>query len=217
MTAQPPILVVDLETTSDNRLAAGIVEIGAIWLHPAYGAREGMWFEMKCRPREDSEVDPAAISVNGCDWLEDPTVAPESEAVERFVEWIARSLHMAELSPGSLIMAGMNVGVFDWIILRGAWTAARSPASPFPFSFRTLDLHAVALIEALRNGIDDIPSSGMKSSSILDMCGLPAEPKPHRALCGALLEHRALWELLTDEPPPAALGELESRFFPQPA
>lgn len=208
--AHPPILVVDIETTSANRFHAGIVEIGAIWLHPAYGRSRGMCFEMKCRPRPDAEIDPDAIAVNGCDWLLDPTVASESEAIERFADWIADSLHMEALKENALIMAGMNVGVFDWLILKIAFHLANIV---FPFSFRTIDLHSIAMREAMAAGIDDIGGDGMSAGAIFEMLALPAEPKPHRALCGALLEHRALWDLLGPEPPPVHLGELEDRFF----
>lgn len=211
--AQPPILVVDLETTSANRLNAGIVEIGAIWLHPAYGARHGLWFEMKCRPRDGVQIDAEALAVNGCDWLNDPTVASEREALERFNDWIASSLHSAhgEIAKDSVIMAGQNVGQFDWMILQLACAAA---GELFAFPFRVMDLHSIAFYDALRNGIDDLAPRGMTSGEIMEFCGLPREPKPHRALCGALLEHRALWELLAADPPPGDLGALEARFFP---
>lgn len=210
--AQPPILVVDIETTSADRERAGIVEIGAIWLHPAYGPRHGLWFEIKCRPFEGAPIDPEAIAVNGFDWLADPTVASEREAVEKFGDWIAGSLNMPELRRASLIMAGQNIGAFDWPILRAAFARAEEV---FPFSFRTYDLHALALQEALKGGMDDVACDGLKSRLITEMLGLPEEPKPHRALCGALLEHRALWELLDATPPPCDLGELEARFFPR--
>lgn len=209
--AQPPILVVDIETTSSDRFHAGIVEIGAIWLHPAYGTRHGQWFEMKCRPRPGVPIEAGALAVNGCDWLEDPTVASEREAIETFGDWIAASLNAQDLQPDMLMMAGMNIGVFDWIILHLAFDAA---GETFPFSFRTYDLHSQAMREALSGGIDDLSRWGMPSGAIMEMLGLPEEPKPHRALCGALLEHRALWELLEATPPPVDLSELHARFFP---
>jgi DNA polymerase III epsilon subunit-like protein len=210
--AKPPILVVDIETTSASRRTAGIVEIGAIWLHSEFGVHHGQHFEVKCRPYRGAPICAEAIAVNGCDWLEDPTVASETEAMDLFFDWIASSLKVPELRNDDVIMAGMNVGVFDWLILEAA--ADRSE-NTFPFSFRTVDLHALAMQEAYRVSLEGITGAGLKSKEILELLGLPAEPKPHRALCGALLEHRAISELL-GLTPSENLGTLESRFFPAP-
>lgn len=207
--AEPPILVVDIETTSPDRLRAGIVEIGAIWLHSGYGARYGLHFEIKCRPYPGAPVEDGALQVNGCDWLEDPTVASEREAIERFHDWIAGSLGVDELQPDSVIMAGMNIGVFDWLILGAASERAEDT---FPFSYRTVDLHGLAMIEAYRLGPESIGSKGLTSGQIQELLSLPKEPKPHRALCGALLEHRAISEIL-GLTPPTELGTLDARFF----
>lgn len=208
----PPILVVDVETTTSDRLNAGLVEIGAIWLHPAYGRARGVSFEMKCRPRVGAAIEQGALQVNGCDWLEDETKPHESRACAAFADWIADSLHLEELRPDSVIMAGMNVGVFDWLILQRAFAAA---GLVFPFSFRTYDLHALALQEAISRGVDDISSAGLKSADIQRFLKLPIEPRPHRALCGALIEHDAFWHLLNNAPPPCReLGEINARFFP---
>lgn len=209
---EPPILVVDLETTTANRLKAGIVEIGAIWLHEHHGKRRGLYFESKCRPREGVQIDPEALAVNGCDWLHDPTVPSEREALELFCDWIAASLGTPEMNPDSVIIAGQNIGQFDWIIIQLAIAAA---GDVMPFPFRVYDLHSVALHEALKFEFTDLAPRGMTSGEIMqNMCGLRKEPKPHSALCGALLEHRALWSLRGMSSAPCDLSALEQRFFP---
>lgn len=213
MIQYPPILVVDIETTSAHRGNAGIVEIGAIWLQPRDPLRP-FWFEMKCRPHKDCEPhEDGAFAVNGCDWHNDPTVASEHEAIIAFADWIAL------FEPDTkVIMAGHNVGQFDLVNLQAAFARQRGAYNVglhWPFGIAVLDVHSLACQQAF---LHDAPirNGGMKSGDIQSMLGLPIEPKPHRALCGALLEHRALWELIwmgEDAVLPVALGELEQRFL----
>jgi DNA polymerase III epsilon subunit-like protein len=198
------IVVVDIETLSARRVTAGIVEIGAIFLT---GLRAGQWFERKCRPPQWMQRTYAvemvgALEVNGCDWYNDMKVASEEEAAEDFAGWLGND--------GTLVMAGQNVGQFDYTNLEELFKHARLS---WPFSIRVLDLQSLAFAEALKQGAE-VPAQGMTSGRICDFLGLMREPKPHRALCGALLEHRALHELLDLGPVPECLGELEARFFP---
>ena len=81
----PPILVIDLETTSSKPLRAGIVEIGACFLD---GVHE---FEMRCRPGDHCHVENEALLVSGCDWLDDTSLPAESVAVTQLFEWIRRT------------------------------------------------------------------------------------------------------------------------------
>ena len=207
MTAYPPILVVDMETTSDHRTNAGIVEIGALWLEPTHRGNAPLAFEMKCRPHPDAaDVQFRAMEVNGCDWLDDPTVASEAEAIRAFADWLRLS------GQTNIVMAGQNVGQFDFTNLEAAFGRE---GLAFPFSIRVVDVQTLAFANAPVHYDEPTPAGGMKSSTIQAMLGLPEEPKPHRALCGALLEAHALNELLYMRgPAPIEYGEIELRFFP---
>lgn len=69
------LLVTDLEATGPDEAVSGFVEIGAAWM---FGGGE---FVMKCQPYEGAVLHPKAFEINGCDWHQDPTVAPDREAV----------------------------------------------------------------------------------------------------------------------------------------
>lgn len=173
-------LLIDEETTSPDRHRAGIVEIAATW-YPAHTDPLSEVFTMKCRPYPGAPIDPDSIRINGCDWLEDPTVASEAETVIALARWIAATSGGAK----EIMMMGWNVAVFDWLVLERAWIMAE--AGPWPFSFRTLDLHAVAVADLTRRGIH-VPSEGIKSRLCCEAYGLPPEPMPHRAMGGIKFE-----------------------------
>lgn len=215
----PPILVVDIEATSAHRFNAGIVEIGALWLEPdALTILEHLSFEMKCRPHQGCELhQEKALEANGCNWLDDPTVAPESEAIEAFAEWVVdsrpSSAWPAQQHGGALVMAGFNVGQYDFTNLQSAFERA---GLVFPFAHRVIDVQTLAFANAAIRGHSLLKAGGMTSGDVQTMLGLPQEPKPHRALCGALLEGHALYELLyMSKKAPLQWGSLERRFFPE--
>jgi DNA polymerase III epsilon subunit-like protein len=183
----PPILVVDVETTGLDLKAAGLVEIGAVWLT---GPRENEEFEIKCRPWQGAIIEQRALEVNGCDWLNDPTVAPECAAMHSFLEWVGF---------GPVLLAGHNPR-YDWEMLKASRDRLYSPAlgvivagepPEFPFPHRTIDVHSLAVCYAIAAG-EEVTGKGIYMDRILSMLGLPEEPKPHRAIRGARAEAEAL-------------------------
>jgi DNA polymerase III epsilon subunit-like protein len=180
----PPILVVDVETTGLDTKRCGLVEIGAVWLT---GQRENEEFDRKCRPWEGAVIEPGALEVNGCDWVLDPTVAPESVAIDAFLDWVGE---------GPVLMAGMNPR-FDLEFLRAAfnrsWAEARmkSVKPEFPFPHRTIDLHTLAVTYAIANEAS-FTGKGLNTDHIMELLGLPVEPRPHRAIQGARCAAEAL-------------------------
>lgn len=181
----PLILVVDIETTDLSPLMGSIIEIGAHWLT---GPREGQEFEAKCRTWVGAQIDATAMEINGADWLGDPTVASESEALEDFLIWVGDDFP---------ILAGMNPR-FDLDFLRAAFARRWSGYEQKPrlgFPHRTLDMHSLAIAWAMAAD-HEIPAGGLHTDHILSMLGLPEEPKPHRALRGARCEAEAFRVLL---------------------
>lgn len=191
-------LVLDLETSSQNRHRCGIVEIAAAWVHHHDPLKEA--FQMKCRPRRGAEIDADAIDYNGSgSWITDTTVKTEKAAVAELAWWIhstmpeeARGL---DLTKGQgLIMVGWNIGVFDWVILQKAWPDHPLRGS-FPFSFRTLDLHSMAVSDMERRGIH-VPITGLTSELVCEVYGIEPEPKPHRAINGVRFESQLYQKLM---------------------
>lgn len=110
-------------------------------------------------------------------------------------------------------MAGQNVGQYDLTNIEAGFERA---GIKNPFSIRVVDVQTLAFANAAVHDKSMLKAGGMTSSDIQTMLGLPIEPKPHRALCGALLEAHALYELLyMSKPAPLCWGELELRFFPE--
>jgi|GEM_PF-2610553 len=184
----PPILVFDIETTSDDREKAGIVEIAALWLDPSLAGNGSIGFEIKCRPRPKSYWQPRAFEINGCDWQLDESYPTEAEAVESLLTWLAGR---------PALLAGMNPS-FDQHIFKNACLAAasdRHEASKDPFSFRTVDVHSLAVADLVKRGIA-IPAEGIKSRLICEAYEIAEEPKPHRAMNGAAWECKLLRRLL---------------------
>jgi len=171
------------------------VEIGALWLDESMAAGGPLSFEMKCRPRAHCEIQPEALKVNGCTWLKDKSLPSETEALAAFASWLEGCT--------DIMIAGCQPG-YDWHILKNGWRDAmqdlaspRVISTPFPFSFRTIDLHTAAVVDAFQaESGDQIPAGGLKSRQICAAFDLPEEPKPHRALAGAAWECRILRQLM---------------------
>ncbi len=196
------ILVVDLETSSLNARAGGILEIGATWL---MGGRDDN-FTLRVRLRDGAEWDPESEARHGITLAEasDLSLPTEREAICAFVAWIGNE---------PVLLAGLNPS-FD-----RAWTheALRRAGSLAPlasiFPHRVIDLHTLAISYALAKGTP-IPPRGFYTDAIYQVLGMPEEPKPHRAVSGALWEAEALRMLLgipgLTEPVPYEVTEAES-------
>jgi DNA polymerase III epsilon subunit-like protein len=178
----PPILVVDVETSGLDPHLNGLVEIGALWIT---GPRVGEEFDLACRPRPGAVIDGKAIEVNGCNWLGNTGVLTEGQAITEFCSWVGE---------GKVLLAGMNP-YCDLSFLRAAHRQLPYPRCTFPFSHRTLDMHTLAIAYAAARG-EQIPATGYHTDAILELLGLPPEPRPHRAICGARCEAEAFRILL---------------------
>ena len=188
-------LIVDLETSAQDRHHCGIVQIGAAWI----GAKDPFneCFTVDCKPRPGSAIDPDSIAFNGsARWINEKWTLYDDAAVTHFARWIYESnpyINTLDLDKGQgIIMVGWNIGVFDWLILERVWKLA-CPAV-WPFSFRSIDLHAVACADMHARGIH-VPETGLTSSLVCEVYNIPAEPKPHTALGGVAFES-ALYDKL---------------------
>ncbi len=190
----PPILVLDLEATSEDRETAGIVDLAALWLDESMAGIHSLSFDERCRPRPHCEIQDEALKVNGCNWLRDKTVMTETEAICRLAAW---------LDGRKAILAGCNPG-YDWHVLKKGWQAAMDDhesewdlITPWPFGFRTIDVHSAAVIDAIQAGAaDQISAEGLKSRLICNAFEVPEESKPHRAMAGASWECAVLRKVM---------------------
>lgn len=172
------ILVIDLETTGLDECRNGVIEIGACWLS---GDTDQHFYE-RCRPMPDREIDYHALRISET-WPHELEGRPwEVTAYGHLLQFIGQER--------GIIMAGMNVGKFDFKFLEDL--ADRS-GLPFPFSHRTLDMHSLAVPLAIQLGQD---ITRLTTDTIYQMLEMLPELRPHRANTGALMERQAIRKLL---------------------
>jgi len=178
------MIVVDIETTGTDAHKHSIVSIGAVNLD-----KPSEQFYEECRVWDGAHIDSAALDVNGYseDGVKDPTKQEEGDVVRGFFAWLEGRENQ--------LLAGQNP-MFDLGFLQAA--AARHHID-FRIAHRSLDLHTMTYFHMVKRGIEP-PMKNKKtdinSDGIMNYVGIPAEPKPHIALNGALWEAEAFSRLL---------------------
>lgn len=194
------ILCLDLETTGLNEQTAGILQIGAVWLH------SGESFFRQCQPEPDCRIEQEALKVNGTDeaaifksgWL------LERLAIIEFLGWVRGSQGLN----GKVQIAAWNAH-FDFRHLQASLTRAQVPQQFRIFAHRLLDIHSILAADRIRKAAPEILRTGSQAfsycgdevancdhaSRFLDM---PEEERPHNALNGARHARAMLRRLLGD-------------------
>ena len=121
-----------------------------------------------------------ALAINGFsrEEIESPSKKSEAELVASFIAW-------ATDRPEDRTLAAQNVS-FD---LEFVQAAAKRAGIESPFGKRTLDVHTLVWMHMTKQGITPPLSkhhSAINLDAALAYTGVPAEPKPHNALTGAL-------------------------------
>ena len=175
------MIVLDVETTGIDEKKNSIIEIGAIdFFHPEDR------FVMACKPWEGAELNLRDLKINGNtpETLQDPSRASLEEAAKRFYEW-------SNNIKSDVIIAAQNPD-FDTRFLKYSFDLY---GVPWIYGRRTVDQHAVVYSRLVEKGIE-IPlkkrTSNLSGDKIMELVGLPKEPRPHKALNGALWETEAL-------------------------
>lgn len=174
-------ITVDVETSGLDPRTCSILSIGAI----KRKSKEEYYGE--CSAWNGATVDNSALAVNGftvSDCL-DTVRKNESQLINEFLLWVGYD------EPAVII--GMNPH-FDFSFIRAA--ADRAGIKKIPLTHRTIDMHTMAIIYALKHKYE-IPAKGYYTDAIYKMIGMAPEPKPHNALTGAQMENDALQKLLT--------------------
>jgi len=183
------MIIVDIETTGLDPKRHCMLSLGAV------DYNTGQEFYGECSIYHDSLVDLTAMDINGMNINQHMPIARGDftpglkqkrfahELYWQFVQWATHHATESELLVNGMILAGHNIGHFDILFLEHY---AKSFNSPFPFSYRTVDLHSLAYF---------VFGKSMKHSEICTALGLPQEPKPHHALEGARSEYQAFKKL----------------------
>lgn len=178
------MIVADVETSGLNTHKHSLLSIGAVELeHP------DRQFYGECRMWDGASIMPDAIAVNGFTEAEcrDPQKQSLADLMNTFYHWVEQCEDKT--------LAGQNVS-FDRDFLNDSFS--RSSMS-WHFSFRTLDLHTMAYMDATKRRLPIAHKndrSDLSLDTILKYEGLPEEPKPHEGLNGAKYEAECFSRLL---------------------
>ncbi|MDP2593209.1 MAG: 3'-5' exonuclease [bacterium] len=178
------MLVVDVETSGTESSIHGILSVGAV----DFENPKRQFYE-ECRLFDGAHVMKEALEINGFTERDilDKNKKTDKELVEAFLEWALLS--------DNHTLAGQNPS-FDRDFLRAA---ALRYHLDWPLAHRTVDTHSVCFAVMITRG-DNPPAEKGRSALDLDVAlryaGLPDEPMPHNALCGAKLESELLSRLL---------------------
>ncbi len=180
------MIVLDVETTGTNPDVHSIVSIGAVDFN-----NPTEQFYKECRIWDGARVEQEALAVNGYSEadIKDPAKLSEREAVESFFVWLE--------GKENITIAGHNP-LFDIGFIQAA--SARNQID-FPLAQRSIDQHTLAFAHMTARGITPPTrnrKSDLNSDKVMEYVGIPTEPKPHKAINGAIWEAEAISRLLLD-------------------
>lgn len=175
------MIVVDCETGGLDPSQNPLLEIGAVDLDTLETFRIGMipWNSKQVCTEE-------ALKINGIDYMEwisfkSGNFTPVHGMYE-FNHW---------LEGRELLLAGHNPS-FDLGFLKYNFETA---GLKNPFGYRTIDLHSVAFAWCESKGITH---GKLTSDEIYKLLGIPEEPRPHKALNGAIWEAMAFLKIFRE-------------------
>ena len=181
------MIVVDVETTGTDPQKHSIISIGAIDMNAPSET-----FYLECRMWDGAHVEPAGMEVNGMsvEGIKDLRKPEEGEAVTTFFEWL-------KFREDGVI--GAQNPLFDLGFLQAA---SKRHHIDFRLAHRSIDLHTVTYMHMVKRGLTPPVKnkrSDINSDSIMAYVGIPAEPKPHIAINGAVWEAEAFSRLFFDK------------------
>lgn len=209
---KPRVLVLDFETSGLDPKRCAILQIGAVWLHEdlnqeglqqdAMSIRANDRFFTQVRFNPYMQWDAEAQEVHGItkEQAMEQSRPSDYAAVNALAEWVRATQGLED----SIVLAGLNV-YFDHAFLQATVERAAQSSPIDPALMQTLvkkikhahlDLHSLALAKVCTEGLE-LPAHGyLRTDDIYNVLGMDAEPKPHHALTGALMEAQALNQLI---------------------
>ena len=182
------MIVLDVETTGLYPEKNSLVSIGAVsWDDP-----EDRFYE-ECRIWDGAEVNPLSLLYTGFseEEIRDPEKKTESDIVKNFLYWLS--------DKKDITVAGQNCSMDVAFVNAAIKRAGEKEALPK----RVFEQHTIAMYHMMQRGIEppiDNHRSALDSDTIMKYVGIPAEPKPHVAINGALWEFEALYRMIHGTP-----------------
>jgi len=178
------MIVLDIETTGLDPTKHSIIEVGAIEFENPQNI-----FNERCQIWSGAEIDQNALAINGFtpEEISDSSRLTQMKLLVKFNDWIS--------SIEERTIAGHNVD-FDLNFLNESCKRLNLWHN---YGKRKVDQHTLVYAHFLRRNIKPPLKDGasdLNSDLIMNYVGLPAEPKPHRALNGARFETEAISRLI---------------------
>ena len=178
------MIVLDIETTGLNPKKHSVIEVAAI----EFDNPQNVFNEI-CRKWPGAEIDQKALDINGFspEEITNPAILSQKELLMRFNDWLNAT--------GDRTIAGHNIA-FDISFLN---ESCKRFNLSYDYGKRTVDQHSLVYSHFLKRKIKPPLKDGvsnLNSDFIMSYVGIPAEPKPHRAINGARFEMEALSRLI---------------------
>jgi DNA polymerase III epsilon subunit-like protein len=178
------MIVLDIETTGLSPILNSIIEIGAIDFSNTKNQFQG-----QCHIWAGAEVDTTALKINGFtnEEITRNNKPTEFDLLQTFIKWLDRIEDRT--------ICGQNID-FDIGFLN---ESAKRYKIDRNFGKRKVDLHSLVYSHLLKRNVVPLLKNGLSNISsdfIMEYVGLPAEPKPHRAINGAKWETEAISRLI---------------------
>lgn len=178
------MIVLDIETTGLNPILNSIIEIGAIDFSDTKDQFNG-----QCQIWAGAEIDSNALKINGFTYVEitEKNKPTEFDLLQKFIKWLDRIEDKT--------ICGQNID-FDIGFLN---ESAKRYKIDRNFGKRKVDQHSLVFSHLLKRNLNPPLKDGLSNISgdfIMEYVGLPAEPKPHRAINGAKWETEAISRLI---------------------
>ncbi len=180
------MLVLDIEASGLNFEKHSIVSLGAIDLNDPTNR-----LYLECKIWDGADFMEEALAGNGFTvaQIKDDSKMSEGELIRNFIDW-SQDLK-------NRTMAGQNVS-FDRDITKAA---AHRAGLDWNFAHRTIDTHSLCWMHMIKAGLpppidEEHRRSSLNLDTVLNYCGIPAEPEPHNALTGALCHAEVISRLL---------------------
>lgn len=184
------MIALDIECSGTEPHKNSILSIGGVDV-----ATPRNRFYGECRVWDGAHINEEALGVNGFSHAQaiDLSKKSEIELVQDFISWTF-TVH-------DRTFVGQNPS-FDRDFLIAA---CERGGINFPFAHRTLDTHTLTYMHMVERGItppfdEEKHHTKLTLDAALKYVGIPEEPKPHKALTGALSHAEVASRLLYGKP-----------------
>lgn len=179
------MIIVDVETTGTDENINAIIDIAAI----EFSKTKQNIFNQQCQLKKGAQIKKIAMEINGYTKQEitDKTKPTLKEAIINFHNWTKN------IKDKTIIAQNPQ---FDIKFLQHSFKEFNLD---WDLGHRSIDLHTLVFNIMIKNNFP-IPTkngtSNLNSDLIMELVGIPHEPKPHKAINGVIWEAEVFSRLM---------------------